>query len=512
MGSFVDIERMKYAELGFDTLPLIPGSKKAFPRSWQVRTPYRLWQNAPDGANIGIRGGGLASVAFIDCDEPRTFENVTNWLSGLGLEAGTYPIVQTASGAGWHIYASFAGGLAGDWCILSNEIGTGEFRFGAGSYVVAPPSVISDGGGYTLISGSFARLPNLDLMDVLKIVGNQENQQAPKRTIPRKAVAMLNGKGFDGYKTKSEAEQALITILINAGFTFTDVLHLFNHHPCAGKYAEMKAQNTNSAEYWLSRSYSEAMQWAATHESKARKTARAAIEWADSSPWPGRTGAVDWRVFLAHATIAFKAGRTIYAAACRDLAELAAVSHTTATRSTHRLCNSDLLILETPATVDSASQYRFGQALDKSLHSLKAPSVRKWNTLSAVHDVFRVGGLGTSAGQVWQVLQDVPATVDELAAQTGRHRKTIERTLARMVNIADPLTGEYLPLVASSEGETWHILQVDLDYIAQVIGTAGAGEKQKQAHEKERQIHQNALYLGKMKKDNQPPSGDIEKV
>lgn len=502
---------MEYAELKFDSIPLIPGSKKAFAHSWQIRTPYRLWQKAPNDANIGIRGGGLACVAFIDCDELSAFENVTNWLSGLGYHAGDYPVVQTASGAGRHIYTRFAGGLAGDWRILSKEIGAGEFRFGAGSYVVAPPSVIKDGGGYTLISGSFASLPNLDLIDVLKIVSNQENQETPKRNIPRKAVTMLNGKGFDAYKTKSEAEQALITILINAGFAFTNVLDLFNRHPCAGKYAEMKAQNANSAEYWLSRSYNEAAQWATTHESKARKTARAAIEWAESNPWPGRTGAVDRLIFLAHAEIAFKAGRLTYAAACRDLAERAGVSRMTATNASHRLCNIGLIALDSPATVDSANTYQL-ERLDKLGHSLKAPTVRKCQGLSASHDVFRFGGLGKSAGQVWQVLQEAPATVEELATQTGRHKKTIERALARMVNITDPLTGEYLPMIASADGDTWHALPVDLDHIAQVIGTAGAGEKQKQVHQKERQIHQNAVYLGKMKKDNQPPGGDSEKV
>lgn len=512
MGSFIDVERMKYAELGFDTLPLIPGSKKAFPRLWQIRSPYRLWQNAPDRANIAIRGGGLAKVAFIDCDELRAFQNATNWLAGLGYQPGDYPIVQTPSGAGCcHIYIEFAGGLAGDWCDLSKEIGDGEFRFGAGSYVAAPPSILNDGSGYTLLNGNFARLPSIALNDALQIIDNQENEKPPKRTLPRKAVAMLNGKGLEGYRTKSEAEQALITSLINAGFAFTDVLDLFNRHPCAGKYAELKVQNARDAEYWLSRSYSEAAQWAATHESKARKTARAAIEWADSNPWPGRTGAVDRLIFLAHAEIAFKAGRLTYAAACRDLAEWAGVSRMTATNANHRLCKLGLLALDTPATVDSANIYRLEQ-LDKLGHSLKAPTVRKCQGLSASHDVFRFNGLGKSAGQIWQVLEESPATVNELTAQTGRHKKTIERALARMVNIIDPLTGEYLPMVASDGGETWHALKVDLNHIAHILGTAGAGEKQKQLHQKERKIHQNALYLGKLQDVNQTPSGDSESV
>ena len=63
MGGFVDMARMMYDELGFDTLPLIPGSKRTYARAWQRRLPYRLWQNAPERANIGIRGGGFAGVA-----------------------------------------------------------------------------------------------------------------------------------------------------------------------------------------------------------------------------------------------------------------------------------------------------------------------------------------------------------------------------------------------------------------------------------------------------------------
>src|SRR5512140_3737927 len=105
----LDTARAQYEQLGFDTLPLQAGSKKPYARAWQSRLPYRLWQNAPQGANIGIRGGGLANVAFIDCDEPRTFDAVTNYLTGLGYHGDSYPIVQTASGKGRHIYITLSG-------------------------------------------------------------------------------------------------------------------------------------------------------------------------------------------------------------------------------------------------------------------------------------------------------------------------------------------------------------------------------------------------------------------
>ena len=109
MGVFVDVARKQYEDMGFDTLPVIGGGKKPIAHAWQSRLPYRLWQNAPENSNIGIRGGGLANVAFIDCDESRTFESVTNHLTGLGYRNDSYPAVQTASGEGRHVYITRAG-------------------------------------------------------------------------------------------------------------------------------------------------------------------------------------------------------------------------------------------------------------------------------------------------------------------------------------------------------------------------------------------------------------------
>jgi hypothetical protein len=66
-----------------------------------------------------------------------------------------------------------------------------------------------------------------------------------------------------------------------------------------------------------------------------------------------------------------------------------------------------------------------------------------------------------------------------------------------MTNLADPLTGEYLPMVASDDGETYHALSVDLDRIAQVVGTAGAGERQRKEHARDRRLHASGLKKGR---------------
>lgn len=513
MGSDIDLARQQYDNLGFDTLPVISGGKKPYPSEWQKRLPYRLWQNIPQGMNIGIRGGGLADVAFIDCDEYQSFEAVSNYLAGLGFRGDSYPIVQTASGEGRHIYITLAGMLSGEARNLSNKIGKGEFRYGAGAMVVAPPSVIKDGSHYQLISGDFSTRPVLEVKDLLPLLGNREIVDESKPALSRKARALLHGNQdvIATYSSRSEAEQALIASMVNVRLTFGEVLDFFNRNPCAGKYAEFKAKNPKNAERWLMNSYQEAEKWAKQNESKARKLTKFAIEWAENKAWEGRTGAVDQLIYLAHATIAHKAGRLNYAAACRDLADMAGVGRTTASRSTWRLCKSGLLVPDKSAIADNAKTYQLGN-LDKVGHSLRASFVRKCPTLSD-HDAFRYKGLGKSAGQIYAILQSNPASVEELVEGTGRHIKTIKRNLERMARLTDPLTGEYLPMVSSDDGKFFHLMPIDLNRIAHAVGTAGKGRTQRKEHARERRLHRRSLDNGRQSnKGNSPASGDTEKV
>jgi len=509
----LEVARKQYDDLGFDTLPVRSGGKNPYARAWQKRLPYRLWQNVPQGMNIGIRGGGLADVAFIDCDESRSFEAVTNYLSGLGFRGDSYPIVQTASGEGRHIYITLAGMLSGEACNLSNEIGKGEFRYGAGAMVVAPPSVLKDGSHYKLISGDFSIRPTLGVKDILPLLGNRKIVDESKPALSRKARAILHGKKelIDDYSSRSEAEEALLASLVNIDLPFSEVLKLFNNYPCAGKYAELKAKNPKNAERWLMNSYTEAEKWTKQNESKARKFTKSVIEWAENKAWEGRTGAVDQLIYLAHASIAYKAGRLNYAAACRDLADMAGVGRSTASRSTWRLCKSGLLVPDKSAIADNANTYQLAN-LDKVGHSLRTPIVRKCPTLSD-HDAFRYRGLGKSAGQIYAVLQECPASMEELAELTGRHIKTIKRNLERMAKLTNKLTGEFLPMVASDDCKIYHLLPINLDRIAHAVNTAGKGTIQRKEHAKERRLHRRSLDSGRQSgKDSSPTSGDMEKV
>ena len=489
----------EYEGLGFDTLPLKPGTKdRPLARAWQMKEPYQMWRKAPTTSNIGIRFGGDIRLACLECDERKkggTFENAQDFLFGFGLEPGAYPDVMSASGGSRHIYVMFNGKLEGSYRLLDKELGTGEFRFGPGAYSAAPPSYVS-GGVYKLMGGDFRQLPQLTLSDVLPILKNKDITSEPERKssiIPRRALALLHGKNVEVFRTRSEAEQSLITSLINAGHSFDSILGLFLKYPCAGKFAEIHTKSERNAIRWLRLSYDKAYQWANSHESKARIIAKGAIEWAESTPWPGRTGMYDRVVFIAHARIAHQAGRLIYAASCRDLAELAGVSFPAASKASQRLREMCLLTLEDEAVAECANVFRLN--IDGQTFTLPhKEELRECKGLSN-HDVFRWGGLGKSAVEVYEELIIKPATDKELAECTGRHLKTVKRALKRMTGMIDSGTGEIIDMVYKENG-LWHACTVDLDHIAWVLGTAGISKKQREKHRIDRLSHGRALRKG----------------
>ena len=494
----------EYARLGFDTLPLKPGSKKPLSYNWQRFSPEQMWRGAPRDVNIGIRTGGASHLAVIDCDEqtqPGTFGNIQRWLDGLGIKPGMYPVVQTASRIGRHVYAKLDGFLPGNYRIIPESFGAGEFRYGQGAYVVGIPSVV-DCQTYVLLMGNFNYLPTFSPADIYQILAKQPEIQhstpsdIPNKKIPRRTLALLLGKGIEKYPTWSNADQAILTGLVNAGFDFNGVLQIFLEYPGTGRYQKLqKEESPERAMDYLQRSIDNAYMFAKSNESKARQDAKAALDYANARPWPGRTGVIDRLVFIANCQIAYKAGKLVYHASCRDLAEWAGVqSNRTAIAATYRLIAWGLLTLETKAIGSSANIYRLlacGQT-----YTLPHSSGRRECVSLSTHDAFRYSGLGKSAAEVFQALQREPLTVEELIERTGRHSKTISRALNRMSSLLDTETGELLPMV-EPDGNQWHALAVDLDHIAQVLGTAGAGERQKAKHKQERCAHQRALELGR---------------
>lgn len=344
----------QYTNMGFDTLPLRPGTKKALSKNWQRLPPEAMWHDAPDDANLGLRAGGQARLAVIDCDDkerPGTLVNVQNWLDGLGYPPDSYPLVRTASGLGGHIYIEWGGELAKNSRNISEQFGSGEFRYGHGAYVVAPPSVVTSG-KYELLQGDLLHRPFLTAKDVLQILKVQDD--APKKAaisdttpnrIPRRTFALLNGIGVERYQSRSDAEQAILTGLVNKGFDFENALSLFIKYPCAGRFQEEYANSPKDALNWLRLSYDNAVLFANAGESRPRQLAKSALEWATRRPWKGKTGQYDKLIYIAHASIAYRAGRLEYGISARELANMTALSPEACLSATERLCGYGFIAL-----------------------------------------------------------------------------------------------------------------------------------------------------------------------
>ena len=175
---------------------------------------------------------------------PGTFENVTRWLDGMGYHLGSYPVVRSASGVGRHVYVNFTGRMLGSRRNFVSQFGTGDFRYDAGAFVAAPPSTV-DTGSYTLIEGDLLHLPTLSLADVRTLVNVADDEpeavtdeNPPVMSKKALAIAYGNRDVIEGYKSHSEAEQALIMSMVNSGFDFQAIKRTFDKRPCAGKYAE----------------------------------------------------------------------------------------------------------------------------------------------------------------------------------------------------------------------------------------------------------------------------------
>ena len=209
-----------YIDIGFDPIPVKQNSKIPCFGGWDVSTPSELWCNAPIGVNVGLRGGGVVNAAYFDCDEPGTFNRLQEWLLGLNWLPGDYPVIRSASGSGRHVYVTLIGGLEGQWSNLSTDFGSGEFRYGSGAYVVAPPSRIN-GQTYSLLDGDLKLLPVIEANDVIPILARKIlTTNYVSQEISRRTIAYLKGKCIDRYRSRSEFEQAIIVSLINAGYSY----------------------------------------------------------------------------------------------------------------------------------------------------------------------------------------------------------------------------------------------------------------------------------------------------
>ncbi|SRR6266545_436823 len=469
----------EYASHGLAVIPGLPMSKEpAVPwRAFQREAPTRPEREAMFSVeyklNLGVICGAVSqNLVVLDAETEKAFAETIHRCESAGF--GDTWIVKTRRGG--HVYFFLS------QPVKPMKDADVEVR-AQGQFVLMPPSTHPTGARYefTRRPASIAQVPTLDALDWLKLepaaLRNHHKQ------LPRNAWRLLQGEIPDRYASRSEAEQAIITGLVNAGFSFDEISRVFQSYPAAGKYSEIRRRDSGLAVRWL-RSCFENARTFCLQESPSRGLAREALSQATARAWPGRTGSTDRAVYLAHASLAYRSGRVTYHASARNLAELAGCERRTASIATRRLSSAGLLQLTRRSSFQSANRYQLGRPTGKvsDLVPLTTTTCGGVGQTSSFRlpDAFRPRGLGRSAYEVLSVLQNEPLTAKVIAEKTGRHIQTVRKALAKMRDLR----------LVEKQGRFWlgcgAINDLDLEALAKDVGSYGAGERQREKHLAER--------------------------
>lgn len=488
-----------FHNLKIDTLPLSPKSKRPIAGmcDWQNRQSEELWEYAESESNIAVRCGGYNNLVVIDCDEKEkvgTIDNVCRLIEVEGYAIGIFPMVQTASGIGRHFYGILNEIPKQNIYQIDDSIGKGEIICGNGGYAIVPPSRMGNGNHYRLINGDFANLPVLDADFVIGKIAKKNLKKTnlvPRDlvvTSERPSITPLAQKLFSKpfkrgkYKSRSEAEQAIIVSLINKGFAIEEIIEIFFAHPYPGKFQELFVRNKNTAINYLRKSYENGLEWATNNISEGRRIGLIAQQWAINRPWKGRTGSSNRAVFLTLTDIAYRSGRVRFNASCREVAELAGINKLTASRALKRLIDKGFI--KRSRKILPFNYWFTPLIIQSNTYPLFPPLGECTNYEN--HDVFRWGALNKSGYEIYYYLSQKPMTVNQLVETTGRSKTTIVRKLTKMNRVINPATGEIFSLVEEVD-KVWHLCDdIDLNEIAKYLRSYGALVWQKLQHQKDR--------------------------
>src|SRR5581483_1372646 len=265
-----------------------------------------MWQNA----NLGIATGSASKFFALDID-PRNGGSES--LAELVHSHSKIPdTVQTITGSGGqHLWFQMP-----EWNVRNITLAPGINIRGDGGYIVVPHSLHVSGSHYEFDLFSHPdRVPIAPAPDwLLKLLYERAHSGRSlsdeftldkiPRTLPRSAWHILKGTSRRHYETRSEAEQAAITAMVNAGFTLDAIRDAFEQYAHDGTHYrhEIKNRGRVQAEHWLKHSYQNAVafvQHNTTPEARAAEERAAKRRaWALSTPWEGRSGPTQLKVAL----------------------------------------------------------------------------------------------------------------------------------------------------------------------------------------------------------------------
>lgn len=172
--------------------------------------------------------------------------------------------------------------------------------------------------------------------------------------------------------------------------------------------------------------------------SEARRVIGEMRDVAAAQVWPGRSGAADQRVLVAHMTLAIQAGSVRYGASARQVADAANVSVKTAIAATRRLVALGALAQIAPGRVNCESaRFRLpeGDKVATTVLPFEVGMVVEGMSLweLRLHPLFQHGSGFDS--DVYAALDDEPCSQTDLAARIGKSKRHVERVLKLLTEI-----------------------------------------------------------------------------
>jgi hypothetical protein len=437
------------------------------------KTPLFAWQSMPSNAQWFAAGGNqfrgnIATIlgnsyVVIDTDDQPAVEHIGSWLDGKGISTSQ---VRTPSG-GVHYWLRVAHAPAEVNCRhLSPDIGKGELRV-ANCYVLAPCSVIGNE-RYRFEVGSpeqIAAMRVVKWQDLLELLPGGYHGQGDalsnlpvrllKREMPPRAAylfAMLRdapkGKPVERYSSCSEAEAAIIAMLVLSGWELSEIASAFDAEQPA-HYAEHK-----QGKQYLKITYRNVLGDIASTPERAQIAEL--YHQASEQAWQGKSGLLNLAVLRAVIAIGYQYATYTPNASERDIAEHASASDGGAHNALKRLCADGYLRRVQPGENKSmrgalwqiipsrfvsishsvrgiASNAQAKQiAEDYSMDGVVDISISNNKIDADIAEMWGQSCLGRSSYAVYLKLLRDGKSIREIADQTGKSWHTVRDALKRL--------------------------------------------------------------------------------
>ena len=498
---------VEYLRLGWRVLPLEPrGKKPLHGMGWKnIRlTEDELaayWNETPCANLAVVCGGGLVVV---DLDGPRAQRW---WIKTFGFFPET-PRARTGRPGGAHLY--FRGRPEAKTWKPAEGV---EVR-AEGAYVAAPFSVHQNGTAYRWEPAPEGlNVPGCMLVPLAELPEQlykpEAVRPAPAETQPERAAAARPTL------TRAAARKPDLVLRIEQAYANGEIQKgQRSNKDMAGAVSWLNAKAPrDTMEAWLKtlpkaqetpgyakRTAAKAEQFFLANPPSARVFTAQVAQRAFSTPWPGHSGDQTKRVLLAHAFVVQRCGQLRHGLSVREAAELADVGIATVTRARKILFAKGLLkklppnhagtgcfLLQLPIS---------GTVFPATPAPLPPQTVRQdCSTILQFgrHDVFREK-LPRSAESTWITLLNEGGEAGSLAALarlTGRCRDTERKNVLALEAVG----------LVERRGRRIKVLVRDLDTLAVKLGTAGACERKRERHQREREDFEAVASVRDLLKD-----------